>query len=213
MKAPTKARPARSVCVPSISTTGEALTPAVQSTVALGNPDARRGSPLDHRPSRPLRPSKLQQPSLVSRLAAFSRQRFSANCRKGIRAPPSSNTIRLLAGGRSCGNFWQGHRDQLSDRSGKARRRSGQRPPTRRSFGDRVLSGHRSIPPIQTHSGSWSDRFSVVEALEAWREPCELVMTKNSSDAIPVAITRKSYSSFSTANPRANGPRGRELPG
>ena len=36
MKAPTTARPARSVCVPSIFTIGEALTPAVQSTVALG---------------------------------------------------------------------------------------------------------------------------------------------------------------------------------
>jgi len=56
------------------------------------------------------------------------------------RAPPSSNTIR------SCGSILaeivaQGTETSLSDRSGKARRRSGQRPPTRKVSSERVRSG------------------------------------------------------------------------
>jgi hypothetical protein len=62
-------------------------------------------------------PVETSTPSLVSRLAAF---RDSDSAKVGrIRAPPSSNTIRLLAGIDLAEILAQGHRDQLSYRSGK----------------------------------------------------------------------------------------------
>ncbi len=94
MKAPTNARPARSVFVSSIFTTGEALTPAVQSTVALGIRTPAAITPWSSTFST-LTPVETSTPSFVSRFAAFC---DSCSAKVGrMRAPPSSNRIRLLA--------------------------------------------------------------------------------------------------------------------
>src|SRR6266480_3335203 len=97
----------------------------------------------------------------------------------------------------------QGHRGQLSDRSGKldagragAHQHEGHL--TRTFF--RVIGRLRQFKRTQDLG---SDRFSVVEALEAWRKARELVMTEiarthSGRDHQEVILE------FSTANPRAS---------
>ena len=94
-KGPTNARPARSMVVPSIFTTGDAATPAVQSTVALGIRSPAAMTPCSSTLST-FTPVKISTPSFLSRLAAFF-DKDSAKVGR-TRAPPSSNRIRLLAG-------------------------------------------------------------------------------------------------------------------
>src|SRR6476620_12806544 len=100
--------------------------------------------------------------------------------------------------------FAQSHRDKLSDRSGKldaGRASAHQHEGHLASAFFRIIGRLRQFKRTQEFG---SDRFSVVEALEAWRELRELVMTEiarthSGRDHQEVVLE------FSTANPRANG--------
>src|SRR6185436_18847523 len=87
--------PARSVGPPNVFTTGEAVTPAVHRTVALGMVTPPATTPSSSTRST-LLPVRTFTPSLSSRLAALA-DKDSANVGR-MRLPPSINTIDDLAG-------------------------------------------------------------------------------------------------------------------
>src|SRR6476620_795600 len=99
--------------------------------------------------------------------------------------------------------FAQSHRDKLSDRSGKldaGRASAHQHEGHLASAFFRVIGRFRQFKRTQDLG---SNHLSVVEALEPWREPRELVMTEiarthSGGDHQEVVLE------FSTANPRAN---------